>query len=67
MITYTTTRRRHVIRQLSNLARRARRIRLSKNGTPKITRTEDAELVAGIQRLADMIERYASQIQANHE
>ena len=64
--TYTTTRRRYVIRQLSNLARRARRIRLSKNGTPKIARPEDAELATGIQRFADTIERYASQIQTNH-
>jgi len=62
MITYTIIRRRYVIRQLSNLAKRARRIRLSKNGTPKIARPEDAELVAGIQRIAEQIERHASQI-----
>ena len=39
--TYVPARRRYVIRQLSNLAKRARRIRLSKNGTPKIARPED--------------------------
>lgn len=63
--TYITTRRRYVIRQLSNLAKRARRIRLSKNGTPKIARPEDAELTAGVQRLADQIERYAKTLQTN--
>ena len=62
---YTSDRRRYVSRKLSSLASRVRRVQLSKNGTPKISRTEDIELINGIQQLADMIELYAKNITCN--
>lgn len=62
---YTADRRRYVSRKLSSIASRVRRVQLSKNGTPKIARPEDIELINGIQQLADMIELYAKNITCN--
>jgi hypothetical protein len=52
---YAADRRRYVSRKLLSLASRVRRVQLSKNGTPKISRTEDIELINGIHKLAEMI------------
>jgi hypothetical protein len=41
---YAFDRRRYVSRKLSSLASRVRRVQLSKNGAPKISRTEDIKL-----------------------
>jgi hypothetical protein len=62
---YAADRRRYVSRKLSSLASRVRRVQLSKNGAPKISRTEDIELINGIHKLADMIELYAKNITCN--
>ena len=62
---YTADRRRYVSRKLSSIASRVRRIQLSKNGTPKIARPEDIELIKGIHRLADIIELHAKNIECN--
>jgi hypothetical protein len=62
---YASDRRRYVSRKLSSIASRVRRVQLSKNGTPKIARPEDIELINGIQQLADMIELYAKNIDCN--
>ena len=62
---YASDRRRYVSRKLSSIASRVRRVQLSKNGTPKIARQEDIELIKGIHRLADMIELHAKNIECN--
>ena len=62
---YASDRRRYVSRKLSSIASRVRRVQLSKNGTPKIARPEDIELINGIHQLADMIELYAKNIDCN--
>ena len=62
---YTADRRRYVSRKLSSIASRVRRVQLSKNGTPKIARPEDIELIKGIHRLADIIEIHAKNIECN--
>ena len=62
---YTADRRRYVSRNLSSIAARVRRLKISKNGTPKISRPEDIELINGIHRLADMIELHAKNLDCN--
>lgn len=62
---YTADRRRYVSRNLSSIASRVRRLKISKNGTPKISRPEDIELINGIQQLADMIELHAKNLDCN--
>lgn len=62
---YTADRRRYVSRKLSSIASRVRRVQISKNGTPKISRPEDIELMNGIQQLADMIELHAKNLECN--